>query len=55
MHHHAQPWLPFLFVCFKELFIAEQWWLTPLVPGLSRQRQADLHELNASLGYTEKP
>jgi hypothetical protein len=44
---------------------ARQWWLTPLIPALGRQRKADLCELKASLvyrmtsrdsqGYTKKP
>ena len=28
------------------------WWLTPLIPALGRQRQADLYEFQASLVYT---
>lgn len=27
------------------------WWYTPVIPGLSRQRQADLFEFQASLVY----
>jgi hypothetical protein len=27
------------------------WWLTPLIPALAGQRQADLCELEASLVY----
>lgn len=30
---------------------ARQWWRTPLVPTLVRQRQVDLYELKASLVY----
>jgi hypothetical protein len=29
----------------------EQWWRTPLVPTLVRQRQVDLYEFKASLVY----
>jgi hypothetical protein len=25
----------------KEMFKAQQWWRTPLIPALGRQRQAD--------------
>ena len=44
--------------------IARQWWRTPLVPALGRQRQADFlvpgqpglqSEFQDSQGYTEKP
>jgi hypothetical protein len=27
------------------------WWLMPLIPGLRRQRQADVYEFEASLVY----
>jgi hypothetical protein len=48
---------------FKDLVIAKQWWRTPLIPALGRQRQADfwvrgqpglLSEFQDSQGYTEK-
>jgi hypothetical protein len=35
----------------KILFWARQWWHTPLVMGLRRQRQADLCEFKTSLVY----
>ena len=31
--------------------VAEQWWCTPLIPALGRQRQVDLCEFEASLVY----
>ena len=43
---------------------AQQWWCTPLIPALGRQRQADFwvwgqhglqSEFQESQGYTEKP
>lgn len=30
---------------------ARQWWCTPLIPEFRRQRQGDLCEFEASLGY----
>lgn len=36
---------------FKNMFSAGEWWFTPLIPALSRQGQADLFKLAASLGY----
>jgi hypothetical protein len=39
---------------FAEQF-AEQWWRTPLIPALRRQRQADFYELEASLAYKASP
>lgn len=30
---------------------AGQWWQTPLIPGLRRQRQKDLCEFKATQGY----
>ena len=44
--------------------LSRQWWRTPLIPALGRQRQADSwvqgqpgqqHEFQDSQGYTEKP
>ena len=32
---------------------AGQWWRTPLIPALGRQKQADLCEFEASLVYKE--
>ena len=49
---------------FKKLFMTRQWWHTPLIPALRRQRQVDLwvrgqpslqSEFQDSQGYTEKP
>jgi hypothetical protein len=49
---------------FKEHNPAGQWWHTPLIPALGRQRQVDFwvrgqpglqSEFQDSLGYTEKP
>ena len=31
---------------------ARQWWHTALIPALGRQRQMDLCEFKATLGYT---
>ena len=31
---------------------ARQWWHTPLIPALRRQRQMDLCEFKTTLGYT---
>jgi hypothetical protein len=48
----------------EELGLAGQWWCTPLIPALGRQRQADFlvqgqpglqSEFQDSQGYTEKP
>jgi hypothetical protein len=39
-------WVPAL-KSFKRCFSAGQWWCTPLIPALGRQRQADLCELEA--------
>jgi hypothetical protein len=48
----------------KNLTYAGQWWRTPLIPALGRQRQADFwvrgqpglqSEFQDSQGYTEKP
>ena len=33
----------------EHLYIAGQWWCTPLIPALRRQRQADLSVFEASL------
>ncbi|CAO2578912.1 40S ribosomal protein S15a, partial [Lemmus lemmus] len=35
----------------RDVKLAGQWWLTPLLPALGRQRQADLCEFEASLVY----
>jgi hypothetical protein len=49
---------------FKTDFYAGQWWRTPLIPALGRQRQANFwvwgqpglqSEFQGSQGYTEKP
>jgi hypothetical protein len=34
--------------------LAGQWWCMPLIPGLRRQRQADLFSFGASLVYKEE-
>jgi hypothetical protein len=34
---------------------ARQWWCTPLIPALRKQRQSDLSDFKASLVHTEKP
>jgi hypothetical protein len=40
--HDAQDDLTFLCICFKEKeIVAGQWWYTPLIPALGRQRQVD--------------
>jgi hypothetical protein len=31
--------------------LAEQWWRTPLIPALEKQRQANFSEIEASLVY----
>jgi hypothetical protein len=50
--------------CVKKIEEAGQWWRTPLIPALGRQRQVDfwvggqpglLSEFQDSQGYTEKP
>jgi hypothetical protein len=47
-----------------KLKIKRQWWLTPLIPALGRQREVDFwvrgqpfiqSEFQDSQGYTEKP
>jgi hypothetical protein len=49
---------------FKRIYMTGQWWRTPLIPALGRQRQADFwvrgqpglqSEFHDSQGYTEKP
>ncbi|MDP1142662.1 hypothetical protein, partial [Klebsiella pneumoniae] len=32
--------------------VARQWWCTPLIPALGRQRRVDLCEFETSLVYT---
>jgi hypothetical protein len=53
-----------MFVILKKALLAGQWWRTPLIPALGRQRQADFwvrgqpglqSEFQDSQGYTEKP
>jgi hypothetical protein len=53
-----------LFHKFKSSATARQWWCTPLIPALGRQRQADFwvwgqpglqSEFQDSQDYTEKP
>jgi hypothetical protein len=34
---------------------ARQWWCTPLIPALRRQKLEDLCEFKVIWGYTEKP
>ena len=34
---------------------ASQWWRTPLIPALGRQRQEDLYEFKSSLVYKAVP
>ena len=38
----------------KKKNTAGRWWRTPLIPTLGRQKQADLCEFEASLGYRKK-
>ena len=44
---------------FKKGKVVRQWWHTPLIPALRRQRQVDLCEFKVSPdyrpAYTEKP
>ena len=35
--------------CIKTKLLARQWWCTPLIPALGRQKQADLWEFEDSL------
>ena len=37
------------------MLLAGWWWRTPLIPALKRQRQVDLCEFEASLGYRVSP
>jgi hypothetical protein len=60
--HHAHIFIKLTWI--KKESKARQWWCTPLVPELGRQRQADFlvrgqpglqSEFQDSQGYTEKP
>ena len=35
----------------KDYLLARQWWCTPVIPALRRQRQGDLCQFKASLVY----
>ena len=43
--------MPVIFLGIKKISKVRQWWHTPLIPSLSRQRQVDLYEFKASLVY----
>jgi hypothetical protein len=63
-HISIQSIFFFKSICFKKAKRSGQWWRTPLIPALGRQRQVDFwvrgqpglqSEFQDSQGYTEKP
>jgi hypothetical protein len=48
----TEPSLQTLSCSFKKIcFMSQEWWCSPLIPALRRQKQADLCEFESSLVY----